>query len=99
MRLHCLSAFPLLAFLPSLIHLLDLLHLAEGRQGREVKVIESSGSSHTFAHPCKEENLPSTCLSAIQHFNFALSHCSRIESSLANLENPEQPAFPIIIGR
>jgi len=33
MRLHCLSAFPLLAFLPSLIHLLDLLHLAEGRQG------------------------------------------------------------------
>ena len=73
--------------------------LAEGRQGREVKVIESSGSSHTFAHPCKEENLPSTCLSPIQHFNYALSHCSRIESSLANLDNPEQPAFPIIIGR
>jgi len=35
MRLHCLSAFPLLAFLPSLLHLLNLLHLAEGRQGNK----------------------------------------------------------------
>ena len=73
--------------------------LTEGRQGREVKVIESSGASHTFAHPCKEDHLPSSCLPAIQHFNFALAHCSRIESSLASLDNPDQPAFPIIIGR
>ena len=73
--------------------------LTEGKQGREVKVIESSGASHTFAHPCKEDYLPSSCLATIQHFNFALAHCSRIESSLASLDNPDQPAFPIIIGR
>ena len=74
--------------------------LTEGKQGmKEVKVIESSGASHTFAHPCKEDYLPSSCLPTIQHFNFALAHCSRIESSLASLDNPDQPAFPIIIGR
>ena len=73
--------------------------LSEGSQGREVKVIESSGASHTFAHPIKEDHLPSSCLSTIQHFNFASAHCSRIESSLVSLDNPDQPAFPIIIGR
>jgi len=73
--------------------------VAQGARGREVRLIEASGGSHTLAHPAAEEQVPPAARATFHHFSFALGHCTRIEASLAALDTADHPAFPAIIGR
>jgi polo-like kinase 4 len=66
--------------------------------GREVRLAEGA-ASHRLAWPLRQEAVPGPCLLHIQHFSHSLVHCTRLEATLAALDSPDHPVFPVIFGR